>query len=382
MYRTEGDYRKTCVSISTDAYRHNLEYFASKCNPSKVAPVIKADAYGHGAVELGLIAQEMGMELMVVAFLSEAIELREEGIKADILILNYFDARFVDLLIKYDLTATVYSVEQYEALNAQIEEGVLKAHVILDTGMSRVGFDYRHCVEAIRGITKNEKFDITGIYTHFAVADDVNALPELLSFTDEKEVSEFTRLQYERFRSVAERLPEIRMRHCANSAASLFFADDFFDYVRVGIASYGMDPRSEKREGALQPVLTWQTCVSMVKYIEVGTSVSYGRTFVAEERMKVASIPVGYADGYNRLLSNNGDVLINGSRCPILGRVCMDQFVVDVSHAGEVKMGDEVVLLGRMGEEEITAEEMAQKVNTINYEITCDITKRVIRRYI
>jgi alanine racemase len=143
-----------------------------------------------------------------------------------------------------------------------------------------------------------------------------------------------------------------------------------------------MDPRSEKREPQLEPVLTWKTAVSMVKNIEKGTSVSYGRTFIADRNMCVASIPVGYADGYNRLLSNKGDVLIHGKRCPVVGRVCMDQFVVDVSHIEAVKMGDEVILLGKMGEEEISAEEMAQKVNTINYEVTCDITKRVIRRYV
>jgi alanine racemase len=143
-----------------------------------------------------------------------------------------------------------------------------------------------------------------------------------------------------------------------------------------------MDPRSEERAEGLKPLLTWKTVVSMVKYIDAGTSVSYGRTFVAEKKMKVSTIPVGYADGYNRLLSGCGVVLIAGTRCPILGRVCMDQFVVDVSPVDDVKMGDEVVLLGRMGEEEISAEEMAQKVNTINYEITCDITKRIIRRYV
>ncbi len=382
MYRSEGDYRNTVADISLASYRHNLAYFIEKCKPSKVLPVIKADGYGHGAVQLGLAAEKMGIEMLVVAFLSEAIELRENGIKTDILVLNYFDAQYAQLFIKYDLTVTLYSKEQYDELCSCFDNNVLKTHVIIDTGMSRVGFDFRNCIETIRKIIADYRFDVKGIYTHFAVADDNNQLPDFLPLNGEDEKKNFTQIQYSRFKDVVERLPEIKIRHCANSAASLFYTDHVFDYVRVGIASYGMDPRSEKREPQLEPVLTWKTAVSMVKNIEKGTSVSYGRTFIADRNMCVASIPVGYADGYNRLLSNKGDVLIHGKRCPVVGRVCMDQFVVDVSHIEAVKMGDEVILLGKMGEEEISAEEMAQKVNTINYEVTCDITKRVIRRYV
>ncbi len=367
MCKINHDFRDTYASISLHAYRHNLRFLKERVHPTKIMPVIKADAYGHGALELARVAESEKVDYLVVAFLSEALELRKGGIKTPILVLNYFKPECVNLFVENDLTATIYCLSQYEQLSQFLDKGLLKAHVIIDTGMSRVGFNHIDAIEKINTIAADKRLTLEGVYTHFACADEAD--------------SEFTRLQYERFSAVVNRLPNIRLKHVANSAAVLFFEEKLFDFVRTGIASYGLDPRNEKRQEGLEPVLSWETVISMVKCISKGTSVSYGRTFTADRTMKVASIPVGYADGYNRLLSNKGEVLVRGKRCRILGRICMDQFVIDVDQIDDVKAGERVVLLGRMGEEEISAEEMARKIGTINYEITCSISKRVRRKY-
>jgi len=368
------DYRDTTVVVSKKAYRENIRFFQEKCTPAKVMPVIKADGYGHGAFELAQAAGECGCDFFAVAFLSEALELRKKGIKSDILILNYFNPNYIDELVKQGLHATIYSWEQYQKLRENCTQGVIQAHVIVDTGMSRIGFDFRNAKEPITKIINDEKFKIDGLYTHFASADEVD--------------KSFTELQAYRFNELVRQLPPIKTKHISNSAGALFegWEKDLnkpeYDFVRLGIAAYGLDPKSDEREKELMPVLKWETRVAMVKTIKKGTSISYGRTFIADKDLRVATIPVGYADGYNRLLSNKGEVLIQGRRCPVLGRVCMDQFVVCVDHLQDVRQGDECVLLGRMGDEEISAEEIAARIDTINYEVTCSISKRVPRQYI
>lgn len=368
MFYTTEDYRDTHACISLKAYRNNLRYFKEKAYPTKIMPVIKADGYGHGAVELAKVAESEKVEYLVVAFLSEALELRTNGIQTPILVLNYFKPEYVNLFVENDLTATVYSSDQFHQLQAFLHKKPLKVHVILDTGMSRVGFNYHDAVVKIQPILADTHFEVTGLYTHFSSAD-------------ENELA-FTKLQYDRFKNVAKHFESIPVKHIANSAGALFFEENLFDFVRIGIASYGLDPKNLKREDPLEPVLSWETAVSMVKWISKETPVSYGRTFIAEKAMKVATIPVGYADGYNRLLSNTGEVLIGGKRCRVLGRVCMDQFVVNADDIENIQAGDRVVLLGKMGNEEISAEELAQRINTINYEVTCAISKRVVRKYV
>ena len=367
MYRIDNDFRDTHALINLEAYRQNLRYFQKKVSPTKIMPVIKADGYGHGALELARIAESEKAEYVVVAFLSEALELRENGIQTPILVLNYFKPEFLHLFVENDLTATLYSAHQYQQLKPYLIDKPLKTHAIIDTGMSRVGFNHVDAVEKIQELLSDKKIKIEGLYTHFSSADEADPT--------------FTKLQYERFKNVAKHFQEVPYKHIANSAGAMFFEENLFDFVRIGIASYGLDPKSIKREKELEPVLTWETVVSMVKCISKGTSISYGRTFTADKTMKVATIPVGYSDGYNRLLSNKGEVLIKGKRCRILGRVCMDQFVVDVNDIETIESGERVVLIGKMGSDEISAEEMAQKIDTINYEITCSVSKRVIRIY-
>ncbi|HPF17709.1 MAG TPA: alanine racemase [Thermotogota bacterium] len=368
MYHTDDDYRDTHAIISLKAYRNNLRFFKEKAYPAKIMPVIKADGYGHGAVELARVAESEKVEYLVVAFLSEALELRTNGIQTPILVLNYFKPEYVNLFVENDLTATVYSLDQFHQLQAFLHKKPLKIHVILDTGMSRVGFNHNDAVENIQNVLSDTHFEVTGLYTHFSSADEQDLA--------------FTKLQYDRFQNVAKHFESIPFKHVANSAGALFFEENLFDFVRIGIASYGLDPKNLKREDPLEPVLSWETAVSMVKWISKETPVSYGRTFIAEKAMKVATIPVGYADGYNRLLSNTGEVLIGGKRCRVLGRVCMDQFVVNADDIENIQAGDRVVLLGKMGNEEISAEELAQRINTINYEVTCAISKRVVRKYV
>jgi len=368
MYHTDDDYRDTHAIISLKAYRNNLRFFKEKAYPAKIMPVIKADGYGHGAVELARVAESEKVEYLVVAFLSEALELRANGIQTPILVLNYFKPEYVNLFVENDLTATVYSLDQFHQLQAFLHKKPLKIHVILDTGMSRVGFNHNDAVENIQNVLSDTHFEVTGLYTHFSSADEQDLA--------------FTKLQYDRFQNVAKHFESIPFKHVANSAGALFFEENLFDFVRIGIASYGLDPKNLKREDPLEPVLSWETAVSMVKWISKETPVSYGRTFIAEKAMKVATIPVGYADGYNRLLSNTGEVLIGGKRCRVLGRVCMDQFVVNADDIENIQAGDRVVLLGKMGNEEISAEELAQRINTINYEVTCAISKRVVRKYV
>lgn len=325
-------------------------------------PVVKADAYGHGAIMLSKAAEKMGIDYLAVAFLEEALELRENRIRTKILVFNYVEKDYVPLAIKNNITLTMFSWNQLEEYKYLREKPVV--HINIDTGMNRIGIKPEDAKIFYEELLKYG-FKVEGVYTHFAVADSLK-----------KEDIEYTKKQYEKFISVNLNVP---IKHVCNSGASISGIVPYHNYVRIGIASYGLMPSDEVLDENLKPVLSWKSVVSHVKYIEKGESVSYGRTFVADNKIRVATIPVGYADGYWRHLSNIGEVLINGKRCKILGRVCMDQFVVKVDE--EVKVGDEVVLIGYQGKEHISAEEIAKKVGTINYEVTCRITNRVPRKY-
>jgi len=339
----------------------NLKYFQEKCYPAKVMPVVKADAYGHGAVMLSKAAERIGIDYLAVAFLEEALELRRNQIRTKILVFNYVEKDFVKIAVENNITLTMFSWKQLEDYKNLKEKPVV--HINIDTGMNRVGVKIDEARKFYKKLLENG-FEVEGIYTHFAVADSLK-----------KEDIEFTKKQYEKFGSLDIDVP---IKHVCNSGASITGIVPYHNYVRLGIASYGLMPSNEVKDEHLKPVLTWKSVVSHVKYIEKGESVSYGRTFIADGKMKVATIPVGYADGFWRHLSNIGEVLINGKRRKILGRVCMDQFVVEGEGVNE---GDEVILIGTQGNERITAEEIAEKVGTINYEVTCRISKRVPRIY-
>lgn len=361
--------RNTTVRISVQAYAHNLSYFQELLRPVTIAPVVKADGYGHGAIPLARIAASLGCEYLCVAFLEEAVSLREAGISIPILVLNYFDPQYIPIFIQYHLTATLFSFEQYERILSFKDEGVLKVHLKIDTGMNRLGIRPEEIGKMVSALKRStDRIELEGMYTHLATADETDSV--------------FALQQYRSFEQIVKTYRNIcRFYHISNSAAALYLKENLFDFVRLGIASYGLDARNHLRPDALKPVLTWESVLSHVKLVQKGESISYGRTFIASKEMLIGTVPVGYADGYNRLLSNRGEVLVRGKRCKITGRVCMDQFMIDVSSIPEAKMGDSVILLGKSDTEEISAEEIAGLISTINYEVTCAISKRVPRIY-
>ncbi|HNW46455.1 MAG TPA: alanine racemase [Thermotogota bacterium] len=360
--------RRTRACISLTAYRRNLLYFSEQGAPSLIAPVIKADGYGHGAIPLAKVAADLGCPYLCVGFLEEALQLRYAGVTLPILVFNYFAPETTPLFIQENLTATVYSGYQLEAIAPYIAGGKLRAHLKVDTGMSRLGVKPEEVERLIRRVWEIGNIELEGLYSHFATADDPD--------------SDFARRQYEQFAALRRLYrSSIRYFHISNSAGAQYLSVDPFDFIRLGISSYGLDARNQKRPSELSPVLSWETILSHVKTIREGASISYGRTFIADRPMTIGTVAVGYADGYNRLLSNRGSVLVKGRRCPILGRVCMDQFMIDLSGIPAPEPGEKVTLLGFDGAEEISCEEIAALLSTINYEVTCLISKRVPRVY-
>ncbi|MBR4072519.1 MAG: alanine racemase [Clostridia bacterium] len=357
------------------ALRHNFKTVKAYAGDSRIMAVVKADAYGHSVKDIAPILSEEGVASFAVSNLSEALSLREYGISEPILILGYTPTEAVDLLYKNDIMQCVYSAEYAKLLSsAAVKQGVeIKIHIKLDTGMGRIGFDCRSAElcgidEAISAATL-PNLKMRGIFTHFAVSDRT-----------EKDEDGFTDEQYERYikaiKSFEARGVDVGDCHCRNSAATLLDSDKRSDFCRPGIILYGLTPNPDLRlEGELIPVMSFKTVVTMVKEIKNGDTVSYGRTFKAENKMKIATLAAGYADGYPRSLSNKGYVLIKGKKAPIVGRVCMDQFSVDVSDIENVNIGDEVLLFGK----ELPVEVLAELTGTINYEIVTGISVRVPR---
>lgn len=353
-----------------DRLRENVRIYKENCHAEQIMAVVKADAYGHGAAETAQALAETGVTLFAVSNIIEAIELREAGIKGEILILGYTPSEQLPLLTEYDIMQAVVSETDAERFAKLAPE--IRVQYAIDTGMNRIGLDADdpdHCESVIRSFPLN----VCGMFTHLCVAD-----------TDTPACKDFTRGQIEKFEAVADRVADLKLPyvHCLNSAGGLWQETKYNSIARLGIVMYGLKPDySNTLPAGILPVLEWKSVVSMVKQLHPGESVGYGRTFTADHEMLLATIPTGYADGYDRLLSNNGYVLIGGQRAPIVGRVCMDQMTVDVTGL-EVHAGDEVVLLGVSGDEVYTADDMAQRIGTIGYEIICGITHRVQRRYL
>ncbi len=360
--------RNTYAEVNVTKFLRNIFEISQKVS-LPIASVLKADAYGHGAVELAHVCQENGIGFLVVAFLEEGVRLRESGIVIPILLLNYFDPKYVTEVVAHDLAITVYSFEQMNEVLKNLEDGSrLKVHINVDTGMSRLGLDVRESLELYELLSKDKRVKIEGVYTHFSSADD----PEDTMNYD----------QLEKFESFLRKIKRPRYVHLSNSAASTMLENSMGNMCRIGIASYGLQPSSKRHLDYIEPVMSVHSTVAFVKHLKKGQSVGYDHTFVANKNMKVATIPIGYSDGFSTTLSNKGSVLINSLRAHVLGRVSMDQIVVDVSHVGNVKMGDDVIILGRSGDEEITAEEIASLVGGMNYEIVCGISDRVPRFYV
>ncbi len=369
--------RRTWAEIDTSAIKHNFNQIQNDAAGQKILAVVKADAYGHGAKEIASILQECGVYGFAVSNLDEALILRESGITRPILILGYTPENEAATLAENGITQAVFSLEYAENLSREAEKADCEVcvHIKIDTGMSRLGFDCRNDeligLVDIKKILELSALKFDGIFTHFAVADVLNYDSDM-----------FTAAQYSRFKKATEQIKkicDIPLIHCCNSAASIKGEITDTNAIRPGIVLYGLSPSDEMAEAAkkLIPAMTLKTVVSMVKTIRKGDTVSYGRSFTAERDMKIATVTAGYADGYPRRLSGKGEVMVNGKRAPIIGRICMDQLMIDASGLDSIKSGDEVILFGK----DLSVDEVARKAGTVNYEIVCGITGRVPRIY-
>lgn len=370
--------RAVWAQIDLDAAAHNMRQIRKHVGPDvKIAAVVKANAYGHGSVELAKTFAENGADCFAVSSLDEAVELRRYAhIDNEIFILGHTDARRTEELLTYDIEPAVFNLKNAEFFSQEARRlgKTLRVHVAVDTGMSRVGFQVNEfSVSEIKTIAALPNIEIRGMFTHFAVSDMKDKT--------------FTREQYGHFRWMCKRMEEegihIALRHCCNSAAVLELPEYYCDMVRPGIIMYGCEPSPEIdiKPYDLRPVMSLRCCIAHVKLIDAGATVSYGRHYKTPSRRKIATLPVGYADGYSRILSGKVDVLYHGHRVPQVGAICMDQCMIDVSGEANVHAGDEVVLFGRQGDSFIPIEEIAAVCGTINYEIMCNISRRVPRVY-
>ena len=372
-------YSRIRADIDLDAVLYNFENMKANIRPGcKITAVIKADGYGHGSVQIAELMEPFDyMWGFAVAAADEAFRLRRAGIRKPIMLLGYTFDEFYEDLIRENVRICVFDYDTAVKVSDAAFTAKKKAiiHIALDTGMSRIGFrDNDASVAEIVKIAKLPNIEIEGLFTHFARADEVSIDPAVR--------------QLERYNAFAEKVEkagvDIPIHHVSNSAGIIRLREANKDMVRAGITVYGLMPSADVETDIvpLKPVMSLVSHISYVKDIEAGDEVSYGGTFKAEKTMRVATIPVGYADGYPRMLSGKGYVLIKGRKAPILGRVCMDQFMVDVTDIEGAKRGDEVVLLGKQGDERITAEELGDISGRFNYELVCDISKRVPRNFI
>ena len=370
-------YLRCYAEVSLKAIGHNIAQVKKRLRPGvKLLAVIKADAYGHGAVRVGKYLEDQ-VDYFAVATAEEAMELREQGIRLPVLVLGYISPEQYGEILDYDITQTVYSLEIAEKLSeASVKAGCrTKIHAALDTGMTRIGFHItEEEADRIAAISRLPGRELEGMFTHFSCADQKDKT--------------YCGLQLEKFRRMEgmlrERGVEIPVKHICKSAGIMEFDDYRFDMVRSVIVTYGLYPSEEvdKSRLPLIPALSWKSRVIHVQDVEPGLGVSYGATYTTEGPCtRIATVSAGYADGYPRALSNKGRVLIHGRYAPILGRVCMDQMMVDVSHIPDVKVEDTVTLIGREGDRRITMEEVADPACRFNYEMACGISKRVPRIY-
>lgn len=370
-------YRDVWAEVNLDAIGENIQTFRKHIpQEAKIMAVVKADGYGHGAYEVAQRALIEGAEWLGVALLDEALELRTCGITAPILVLSSFPVRGIELALSHDIIMTVYQIEYLQEVGriAEKMQKQARVHIKVDTGMGRIGM--RSVEELLAFCEQAKKYSwikIEGMFTHFATADE--------------EDTSYTLEQYQEFQRFVDELTkvgvEIPLLYTNNSAAAMFYPERSRHMIRLGISLYGQYPSGYAKTThiPLTPAFQWKARISHVKRVPTGTKVSYGATYEAPIEAIIATIPVGYADGYNRMLSNKGYVLVKGRRARVVGRVCMDQFMVDVTHIPHVAVGEEAVLIGRQGQEEITVDEMAGWLGTINYEVTCMVSKRVPRVY-
>ncbi len=367
------------AEIDLDGFKKNIRIIKNHIGNCKFIMVIKANGYGHGAKALARIASDEGVDAFAVACVKEGCSLRKAGITEPVTVLSYCGNENLDEIINYNLIPTVHDTEFAKKISeaAVKAQAAVKVHIKLDTGMTRLGFDARNIEETVRAIkyiNDLSNIEIDGIYSHFADADN--------------EDTGYTCMQYEAYKSIVEALEKdgiyIPDKHICNSAALIANKEMVFSGVRPGIIVYGYYPEDylEKLLPGIHPFMEIKTVITQIREIEKDTSVSYGRTYRADSKRKIAVVPIGYADGYSRLLSNKFYVLISGKKARILGRVCMDQMMVDITDIENVKVGDTVIIMGKDGELKITADDIARETGTISYEVLCNIGMRVPRVYL
>lgn len=369
------EYHRSFVRVDLSAIRSNFDALKSIIRPEiKTMAIVKANAYGHGSVR---VAKELesSADYFAVAALEEAMELRENGIKKPILILAYTSPSQYEELIDNDIITTIYSLDEAKLLSQTAEKLGKKAviHVAVDTGMGRIGFDdSEKSAQVIEEISKLPFIEIEGIFTHFACAD----MSDKFSALSQK-------ARFDSFISLLERKNiNIPIKHASNSAA-IIDLDCRYDMVRMGISLYGLYPSDEvmAERIKLTPAMEVVSHVIHIKDVEPGIGISYGHTYVTAEKRKIATVCIGYADGFNRAFSNKGYVLINGKKAPITGRVCMDQIMVDVTDIEDVRVGDDAIIMGESCGATITAEELGEMCGSFNYEVICTFMPRVTRVY-
>jgi alanine racemase len=367
--RTE---RSTQAVVSLRAISYNIAQIRKKIgNRRDLMAVVKADGYGHGAVRVSFSALKSGANCLGVTLPEEGEELRKAGIDAPIVVLGLIRPEEAHRVVKLKLDQTICTVEVAEALDQIAREASVRVnvHVKVDTGMGRIGVHPRDALAFVRRIRRFKNLNLVGIFSHFASADEADKT------SPKKQIEIFDGV----VREIEASKITIPKKHIANSAGILDLAESYYDLVRPGIMIYGLYPSNEVRRSIpLKPAMTLKTEVVFVKRVPPETPISYGRTFTTQKETLVATIPVGYADGYSRLLSGRGQVLIKGHRAPLIGRICMDMCMIDVSHVGNVQQGDEVILFGR----DLSADEIAGMAETINYEVVCAVGKRVPRIYV
>ena len=376
--------KRTWAEISLNAIEHNYNVIRNKVtDDTKVCCVIKADGYGHGAVELSQIYEKLGADFFAVSNIDEGIEIRKSGSKLPIVILGYTPVSEAENLAEYDISQAVFSLEYAKELSEKCveEDCICKMHIKVDSGMSRIGFMCQefprdeYSIEEICEACCLPNLEVEGLFTHFCVSDE------------DAEGREFTNKQYENFIHVRDSLKkrgvDISVVHCSNSGAIEDYPETCCDMVRAGIILYGLAPSSKLADRLdLVPAMTLKTVVAFVKEVQKGATISYGRTFTADRKMKIATVPIGYADGFIRQNAKDGYMTVNGKKAKIVGRICMDQTMLDVTDIEDIKTGDEVVVFGTGENGEPTADSLAENTGTINYETVCLVGKRVPRIYI
>ena len=378
--------RGAAAEINLSAIAYNLQSVRKIVKNRPVIAVVKADAYGHGAVEVSKKLFEENVSFLAVAFTGEAIELREAGIKSPIIVL--FDTGYIKEFFDFKLIPVIYNLDTASSLSAEAKKKniIIKVHVKIDTGMGRLGLSGNHIVNDLIKISEMEGIELAGLLSHFSEAD----------LSDRS----YAVLQLKRFNKIRETISKILKRkifsHIANSAAVLTFEDAHLDAVRPGLMLYGYSPINQKSEVFpptelrttspelinLMPAMKIKTKILCIRKVPSGTPISYGRTFITKRPSRIGVLPLGYADGYSRFFSNNAEVLVKGRRVPVVGRICMDLTMIDLTDVKGVKENDEIVIMGKQGDESITAQELAYKANTIPYEILTSLGNKSKRIYV